>query len=278
MQVSYEWLKELVDILVNSKEVADRLTMSGFEVEGEELVDNDSIFEISVTPNRPDCLSILGIARELSAAFKVPLKIPEHDIPDIEEYQTESDFLVEILQPTLCNRYTGRLITGVSISDSPEWIKKRLEKSGVRPINNVVDITNYVLLEFGHPLHAFDADKINGKKIKIDIAGSNNKIVTLDGVERKLKDDALLIWDDKRPIAVAGIMGGLNTEVTEKTENIFLESAYFDPFSIRMTSKFLNLKSESSYRFERGTDIEFLVKALNRAILLIKKNCRREDP
>ncbi len=271
MRVSYEWLKELVDIPATSKEVAERLTMSGFEVEGEELVDNDRVFEVGVTPNRPDCLSMLGIARELSAAFKVPLKIPEHDIPDIEEYQTESDFLVEILQPALCNRYAGRLITGVSISNSPEWIKKRLEKSGVRPINNVVDITNYVLLEFGHPLHAFDADKIDGRKIKIDIAGSNNKIVTLDGVERKLKDDALLIWDDKRPIAIAGIMGGLNTEVTEKTENIFLESAYFDPFSIRMTSKFLNLKSESSYRFERGTDIEFLVKALNRATLLIKE-------
>lgn len=268
MRVPYKWLKEFVDTPVTAKEVAESLTMIGFEVEGTEYIDDDIIFEINVTPNRPDCLSILGIARELSAAFKIPLKIPEHDI---NEKQPESDFLIEILKPNLCNRYTGRLVTGVIISDSPDWLKTRLEKCGVRPINNVVDITNYVLLEFGHPLHAFDADKINGRKIRIDIAGSNNKIITLDGMERNLNDEALLIWDDERPIAVAGIMGGLNTGVTEKTENIFLESAYFDPFSIRKTSKFLNLKTESSYRFERGTDIEFLVNALNRASLLIKK-------
>ncbi len=268
MRVPYEWLKEFIDIPVTSKEVAESLTMIGFEVEGTEHINDDIVFEINVTPNRPDCLSILGIARELSAVFKIPLKIPEHEI---NENQPKSDFSIKILKPNLCNRYTGRLVTNVVISDSPEWIKTRLEKCGIRPINNVVDITNYVLLEFGHPLHAFDADKINGRKIRIDIAGSNNKIITLDGIERKLNDEALLIWDDKRPIAVAGIMGGLNTGVTEKTENIFLESAYFDPFSIRKTSKFLNLKTESSYRFERGTDIEFLVNALNRAALLIKK-------
>lgn len=268
MRVPYEWLKEFVDISAYHEEVADRLTMTGFEVEGIESIDDDVIFEMNVTPNRPDCLSILGVAREVSAAFNVSLKIPSYEI---KEGQPFSDYSVEILKPELCRRYAGRLITGVKISDSPEWIKIRLLKCGIRPINNVVDITNYVLLEFGHPLHAFDADTIKGKKIKVDIAGSNSKIVTLDGVERLLHEDALLIWDNIRPIAVAGVMGGINTEVTEKTKYIFLESAYFDPVSIRKTSKVLNLKSESSYRFERGTDIEFIEKALNRAALLIKE-------
>jgi phenylalanyl-tRNA synthetase beta chain len=148
-------------------------------------------------------------------------------------------------------------------------LKERLEKCGLRSINNVVDVTNYVLLEFGHPLHAFDADTIEGEKIVVDTAGADSKIVTLDGIERALPEDALLIRDNRRPIAVAGIMGGSGTDVSGKTENIFLESAYFEPFSVRRTSKRLNLATESSYRFERGTDIEFLEDALNRAALMI---------
>ncbi|NWF52699.1 MAG: phenylalanine--tRNA ligase subunit beta, partial [Nitrospirae bacterium] len=157
----------------------------------------------------------------------------------------------------------------------PEWLKKRLEKCGIRSINNVVDITNYVLLEFGHPLHAFDADKIAGKRIRIatsDTTGLQNvSIYTLDRIERKVPEDTLLIWDSEKPIAIAGIMGGLNSEVDKNTTNIFLESAYFEPFSVRRTSKSLGLVSESSYRFERGTDIEFLINALNRAAFLIKE-------
>ncbi len=268
MRVPYEWLKEFVDITATPEEVAERLTMIGLEVEGSESVKGDTVFEVNVTPNRPDCLSIIGIARELSAAFKTPLKIPAHDI---KGEQPISDFFVEILTPQLCNRYAGRVIKDVMISESPEWIKTRLEKCGIRAINNIVDITNYVLLEFGHPLHAFDADKISSKKIRISTAGTNNKIVTLDGIERELHEDALLIWDSVNPIAIAGVMGGMETEVSDKTNNIFLESAYFEPFSIRRTSKKLNLASESSYRFERGTDIEFLEKALNRAALIISE-------
>ena len=149
-------------------------------------------------------------------------------------------------------------------------MKVRLERCGIRPINNIVDITNYVLLEFGHPLHAFDADTLEGKTIKVKKAGKGQRIVTLDATERELPEDALLIWDLKRPVAVAGVMGGLNTEVTEKTHNVFLESAHFTPFSIRRTSKKLSLISESSYRFERGVDLVFLEFALNRAALLIE--------
>ena len=268
MRVPYEWLREFTDITATPEEVAERLTMIGLEVEKVESVTDDTIFEVNITPNRPDCLSIMGIAREISAVFKLPFNIPFHDIKEKLPY---SDFSVEILNSELCNRYSGRVIKNVVISDSPERIKKRLEKCDIRSINNVVDITNYVLLECGHPLHAFDADTIKGRKIRIDTAGAQNKIVTLDGIERELPEDALLIWDSERPIAIAGIMGGSETEVSYKTKNIFLESAYFKPSSIRRTTKRLNLTSESSYRFERGTDIEFLDKALNRAASMIRE-------
>lgn len=266
MRVPCEWLRELVEITATPDELAESLTMLGLEVEGSGSVKGDVVLEVNVTPNRADCLSIIGIARELSAAFGIPLKMPQHAI---KQKLSASDFSVEILNPELCRRYTGRVIKGVRISESPEWMKERLEKCGLRSINNVVDVTNYVLLEFGHPLHAFDADTIEGRKIVVDTAGANSKIVTLDGVERTLPGDALLIRDSRRPIAIAGIMGGSGTDVSEKTENIFLESAYFEPFSVRRTSKRLNLVSESSYRFERGTDVEFLESALNRAALMI---------
>jgi len=183
MRVPLEWLKELVNVTATAEEVAETLTMIGFEVEAVETVEDDTVFEINVTPNRPDCLSIIGIAREVSAAFKVPLRMP---LQDIQGDLPTSDFSIEILNPELCNRYAGRLIKGAVISDSPEWIKKRLEKCGIRPINNVVDITNYVLLEYGHPLHAFDADAIRGRKIRVatplTVSGKGTKMKILDGV------------------------------------------------------------------------------------------------
>jgi len=274
MRISYEWLKEIVAVSAPPDEVADRLTMIGLEVEGAESVDGDTVYEVNVTPNRPDCLSSIGIARELSATYSLPLKLPEHAIPD---EQPVSDFSVEILDPELSNRYAGRVITGVRIGESPGWMRSRLEKCGIRSINNVVDVTNYVLLEFGHPLHAFDADLLRGRKIRVGTPetvkgkGAQVKIKTLDGAEREIPADSLLIWDALDPVAVAGVMGGAESEVAEKTKNIFLESAYFSPFSVRKTSKQLGLSSESSYRFERGTDIVFLEKALDRAALLISR-------
>ena len=273
MRVPYEWIKELVEISATPDEVSERLTMIGLEVEGTETVQNEIVFEVNVTPNRPDCLSIIGIARELAAAFQTHLKMPPHEI---EEPQPQSEYSVDIADAELCNRYAGRVITGVTIAESPAWIKKRLEQCGIRSINNIVDITNYMLLEFGHPLHAFDADTLLGNKV---IIGAPNtlrgphlrpKFKTLDGIEREIPEDSLLIWDAVMPVAVAGIMGGSATEVTATTKNIFLESAYFAPASIRKTSKKLGLASESSYRFERGTDIEFLEKALDRAALLMR--------
>ncbi len=266
MRVPIEWLKEFVDFTLSPEELSLKLTMIGLEVEAVEKVGDDTVFEVNVTPNRPDCLSILGIAREVSAMLGIPLKFPEYRVA---EETGDSAVSVEISDTDLCRRYAGRDITGVAIGESPEWMRKRLEKCGMRPINNVVDITNYVLLEMGHPLHAFDRDTLNGRKIRVARNRPGGTITTLDGTQRLLPDEALLIWDGERPVAVAGVMGGAETEVKEKTKNVFLESAYFLPSSIRRTSKATGLKTESAYRFERGTDIELLEKALDRAASLM---------
>jgi phenylalanyl-tRNA synthetase beta chain len=274
MRIPFEWLKEFVDIPVDASEVAHRLTMIGLEVEAVEQVDSDVVFEVNVTPNRPDCLSIIGIARELSAAYKTPLVFPEHDV--LAE-TGELDFNVDIVDAELCHRYAGRVVMNLKIVPSPEWLKKRLEKCGIRSINNIVDVTNYVLLELGHPLHAFDLKTIKGRRIMVGTPnrvkgqGARIKFKTLDGIEREIPDDSLLIWDAERPIAIAGVMGGMETEVSDSTVDIFIESAYFEPVSVRRTSKALGLKTESSYRFERGTDIKMLKKALDRAAYLMKE-------
>jgi phenylalanyl-tRNA synthetase beta chain len=267
MRISFEWMKDFVELTASPEEVAHRLTMVGLEIEGMETIDGDVALEVNVTPNRPDCLNILGIAREAAATFGLPLKKPQAHIAGPLQ---KGDIRVEIDAPELCGRYSGRLITGVTVGESPDWMKERLEKCGIRAINNVVDITNYILLELGHPLHAFDADRISGRTIRVAKAGKDRSITTLDGVERRLPEDALLIWDAREPVAVAGIMGGESSSVDLTTRNIFLESAYFDPSSIRRSSRVLGLKSESSYRFERGTDREFLETALNRAAMLIR--------
>jgi phenylalanyl-tRNA synthetase beta chain len=268
MRISFEWLKDFVDVTASPEETAHRLTMAGLEIEGMEISEGDVLMEVNVTPNRPDCLNILGIAREAAAVFDLPLRKPEACIAGQLE---KGDITVVIDDPDLCGRYTGRVIKGVAIGDSPFWIKERLEKCGIRPISNIVDITNYVLLELGHPLHAFDADRLAGGKIRVAKAGKSRTITTLDGLERKLPEDTLLIWDGIEPVAIAGIMGGEGSSVGPATVNIFLESAFFDPSSIRRSSKKLNLKSESSYRFERGTDREYLETALSRAALMIKE-------
>lgn len=266
MRLSIEWLKEFVDFDLPVNELSLRLTMIGLEVEGIETVDGDTVLEVNVTPNRSDCLSVLGIAREVSALLNAPLKAPSLRIKD---GLMPCEVGVKILDPDLCYRYSGRAIKGVKIAESPEWMKKRLERSGLRSINNVVDVTNFVLLEMGHPLHAFDMDRIRGKQIRVGRAGKERVIRTIDGVERRVPKDSLLIWDSEEPVAIAGIMGGKDSEVTDRTSNVFLESAYFLPSSIRRTSKALGLRTESSYRFERGTDRESLIYSLDRAAYLI---------
>lgn len=266
MRVSLDWIKDFVDVTASHEDVAHQLTMAGLEIEGMEEIGSDVMLEVNVTPNRPDCLNVYGLAREIAALYRLPLKSPDTAIPGNPE---PSDIEVAIDDPGLCARYTGRSIKNVTIRESPDWLKKRLEACGIRTINNVVDVTNYVLLELGHPLHAFDAAKLTGRKIRVARAGKDQTMTTLDAVERTIPEEALLIWDGSSPVAVAGIMGGEGSAVTEATQDIFLESAYFDPASIRKTSKLLGLRSESSYRFERGTDRVFLENALNRAALLI---------
>jgi phenylalanyl-tRNA synthetase beta chain len=265
MKVSIKWLKEFVDFSMAPEEMADVLTMAGNEVEEIERFEDDDVLDIGVTPNRPDCLSIRGIAREISVILKSPFMDKSALIHEEEGVRP----LIDIKDPDLCARYSSRIIRGVEVKPSPEWISKRLEHHGLRPVNNIVDITNYVLLEMGHPLHAFDLNKLEGKRIVVDKAGSADTFQTLDGDKRELKSGMLLIFDEKKPVAIAGVMGGLDTEVTESTTDVLLESAYFDPLSIRKTSRALNLSTESSYRFERGADIKITVPALNRAAKLI---------
>ncbi len=273
MRVSFEWLREFVPVSDPAEVVAHRLTMAGLEIEAMEPFGDDVIFEVNVTPNRADCLSVVGLARELSALYGLPLRLPEIDVA---AETGELDFNIDIIDPDLCHRYVGRILRDLALGPSPQWLRERVEKSGIRSINNVVDVTNYVLVELGHPLHAFDLDMIKGHVIRVGTPGSvlgvdSLAVNTLDGIERTIPRDGLLIWDAERPVAIAGIMGGLETEVQPGTTNIFIESAYFDPRSVRRTSKVLGLKTESSYRFERGTDIKMLKKALDRAALLMKK-------
>lgn len=229
---------------------------------------DDTIFEVNVTPNRPDALSHLGIAREVAAILGVPLKLPE---PRLNEGGgAASDVAkIRIEAADRCPRYAARIIEGVKVGPSPQWMQERLKACGIRAINNLVDVTNYVLLEWGHPLHAFDLDKVGGKEIVVRLARSGEKLKTLDGKERALDPDDLVIADAEHAQAVAGVMGGGDSEVGEGTTRVLLESAWFNPSTVRRSSKRHGLHTEASHRFERGTDIDAVPKALDRAAALI---------
>jgi phenylalanyl-tRNA synthetase beta chain len=230
---------------------------------------NDVVYEIAITPNRGDCLSHLGIARELSAYYHLPLKVPAIDFEEDEKSNIGWFVEVEVLDSEKCPRYSARVVCDVEVVESPQWMKSKLIALGLRPINVVVDVTNYVMMELGQPLHAFDYDRLTGKKIIVRTASEGEKFVTLDGKERELDSTMLMICDANRPVAIGGVMGGENSEITKETRNVLLESAFFSPTSIRRTSKKLGLVSESSYRFERGVDYGNVVFALNRAAQLI---------
>ncbi len=270
MKISYNWLKEYIDIKESPERLADMLTNSGSEVKSIETMGGDSIMDIEITPNRPDCLNYLGIAREVSALTGEKVKIP---LSRVKKADSKAPFSVEIKDKALCPRYTARLIKNVSVKGSPDWLKKKIIAMGLRPVNNIVDITNFVLFETGQPMHAFDYDKIKGGRIIIRRTADGEKIVSIDNVERRLEKDMLIIADSERPIAVAGVMGGLNTEVSDRTKDILLESAYFNPVSVRRTSYKLALTSESSYRFERSVDPGMVLPASDRAALLICEVC-----
>jgi phenylalanyl-tRNA synthetase beta chain len=243
--------------------------MAGLEVEEIIETDGEAVFSTYVTPNRPDLLSVIGVAREVSALLNVPLKPPK---PAFEEADVEAHALarVDIESPVNCPRYSARVITGVRIVDSPEWMQKRLITAGLRPINNIVDATNYVLLELGQPLHAFDYDLLADHHIIVRQAEPGERIVTIDGEERLLDPDILVIADPQHAVAIAGVMGGSDTEISSITRNLLLESAHFNRLSIRRTARKLGMSTESSYRFERNVDPGLTVYALDRAAELIQ--------
>lgn len=230
------------------------------------LGEKDYVYDVSLTSNRSDCLSVLGLAREAAAAYGSGLQMPE-PAPQIDS--TIAAPAIEIKDSDLCPRYSGRVVKGVKIAPSPDWLVRRLELCGMRSINNIVDITNYVLLEFGHPLHAFDLNLLADRKIVVRRAQAGEKMVTLDDVERELTDETLVICDAEKPVALAGVMGGANSEVGQQTVDLLIESAWFDPISIRRTSRRTGLVSEASYRFARTADWGNTVRALDRCVELV---------
>jgi phenylalanyl-tRNA synthetase beta chain len=273
MKISYNWLTDFVNLEawgVGVAELADTLAMIGLKVEGIESLDGDSVLDLEITSNRPDCLNYLGVARELAAYYRQPLRPVEFSDPAPEA--GSGDGLpagVEIEAPDLCPRYAARVIADARIEASPDWLKGRLESVGQRPINNIVDITNYVLLSVGHPLHAFDYHRLEENRIVVRRAWEGEEMVTLDGFKRRLDSSMLAICDAARPVALAGIMGGEESEISTLTRVILLESAYFNPAAIRSTSRRLNLRTEAAHRFERGADPDMPVRALNLACRMI---------
>jgi phenylalanyl-tRNA synthetase beta chain len=274
MKITYNWLKEFVDIKVPAKELADKLTMAGLEVVSFEEKSGDFVFEIEITPNRPDWLSVLGVAREVAAVTGSKLKTQESKF---KSKISKGKIKIGIEDKKDCPLYTARIIKNVKVGASPEWLRKRLELIGCRSVNNVVDITNYVLFELGEPLHAFDLDKLSGEEIIVRRAKAGEKMLTIDETERDLSANVLVIADSHKAAAIAGVMGGKNTEVGLATRNILLEAAVFDPVVVRRGRQSLGLQSEASYRFERGVDMEMVERASLRAARLIEEFCGSEE-
>lgn len=268
MLVSYNWLRELTGTKLDPQEVRERLTSVGLAIDAVEACNDDYVLDVEVPSNRGDCLSHIGIARELAVIERSKVQSPKSQVPNTEG-EIGKFTAVEILDPDLCPRYAARIVRGVKIAPSPDWLVKKLEAIGQRPINNVADITNFVLHELGQPLHAFDLAKLTEHRIVVRRAAKDEIIKTLDGVERKLDGEMLVIADAKRPVAVAGVMGGEDSEISNTTTEVLIESAYFNPASVRRTARLLSLHTEASHRFERGTDPEGVLSAQERCVALI---------
>lgn len=270
MKVVYSWLKEFVDVAASAEELASRLALTGTNVGGVENGKHGAVIDAEVTSNRPDCLGHLGIAREVAAIYKLPLKFAASN-PSPAAGTGASHIRVEIQAPELCGRFTARLIRGAKVQPSPQWLKDRLEASGVASINNVVDVSNYVMLELGHPLHAFDYDKIREHRIVVRRAKAGEKLRTLDGVERMLESGMAVVsdGDGARVVGIGGIMGGGETEISFSTKNILIECAWFEPIAVRRAARLLRLHTEASTRFGRGADPEMADVASRRCAELI---------
>src|SRR6202166_1111767 len=270
MKVLYNWLKEFVDLAATPEELRARLSLSGTAIEALEQTAAGPLLDAELTSNRADCLGHYGIAREAAALYRLTLKPLEVYPREILEHASAAT-RVEMASPELCGRYTARVLRGVNVGPSPDWLRQRLEALGQASINNVVDATNYVMIELGHPLHAFDLDLLAERRIVVRRARAGEKIRTLDGIERTLTAEMCVIADAARAVAIAGVMGGAETEIRAATKTILLEAAWFDPISIRRTSKTLGLRTEASMRFERGADMEMAETASRRGAELIQQ-------
>ncbi|MEK6728370.1 MAG: phenylalanine--tRNA ligase subunit beta [Candidatus Omnitrophota bacterium] len=280
MKLTYNWLKDFVEIKISPQALADKLTMAGLEVTSLEERGGDFVFEIEITSNRPDCLSVIGIAREVAAITGKKLREARGPQPKVQRKNKKvcglsnidyRPFSINIEDKADCPLYTAKIIKGVKIAPSPDWLRARLELIGKRCVNNIVDITNYILFAFGEPLHAFDLDKLSWERISIRRAKKEEKIVAIDGTEKSLDPGILVIADKNLPIAIAGIMGGKAVEVTLDTKNILLEAAVFNPLLTRRARRKLGMQTDSSYRFERGVDPETAISASWQAVKLIQE-------
>jgi phenylalanyl-tRNA synthetase beta chain len=279
MKVVYNWLKDFVDVTAPPQELASRLALSGTNIGGIENGAHGAVIEAEVSSNRPDCLGHLGIAREVGAIYKQHLVFTSPKPEESPSAKASDAVKVEIQAPELCGRFTARVIRNVKIQPSPKWLKDRLEASGVATISNVIDVSNYVMLELGHPLHTFDCDKVRDRKIVVRRAKQNEKMKTLDGVERQLAPDKdrqldsgicmISDGDGSRAVGIGGIMGGAETEISFSTKHILIECAWFEPVAIRRAARSLKLHTEASTRFGRGADPEMAEVASRRAAELI---------
>ncbi len=270
MKIVYNWLKEFVDATAPAAEVRSRLSLAGVSIDSIEESAAGPVLDAEITANRPDCLGHYGMAREVAAIYRLPVKTLQPKLKEAAIKATDAT-RVEIETPELCGRYTARVMRGVKIQPSPDWLRQRLEAIGQKSINNVVDVTNYVMFELGQAMHAFDLDKLSERRIVVRRARAGEKIRTLDGAERALTKDMCVIADASRAVAIAGVMGGSESEIGFASRNILLESAWFDPITVRRTSKTLGLRTEASYRFERGADPEMAELASRRAAELIQQ-------
>ncbi len=271
MKIVYNWLKDFVDVKATPDELASRLALSGTNIGGIENGPHGAVIDAEVSSNRPDCLGHYGIAREVGAVYTLPLKAVSPKPRENPAAKAGDAAHVEIQSPELCGRFTARVIRGAKIQPSPKWLKDRLEASGVAAINNVVDVSNYVMLELGHALHAFDYDKVRDHRIVVRLVKPSEKIRTLDGVERVLASGICMICDGdgSRAVGIGGIMGGAETEISFSTKNVLIECAWFDPIAIRRATRVLKLHTEASTRFGRGADPEMAELASRRCAEMI---------
>lgn len=268
MRILLSWLRDFVEIKESPRELAHELTMAGMAVDTVEEEAGETVFEFDLTSNRPDAMNHLGMAREVASLYGRPLQRPPVRVPEAAiPAATRASIAIE--DPDSCIRYVGRVFTDVEVRTAPDWIRRRLELCEIRSINNIADLTNYVLLEMGQPTHAFDLDTLKGRRIVVRCARTGETLVTLDGESRELSQDDLAICDGSKPVALAGVMGGAETEITGETRNVLLESAWFRPATVRNASRRYKLFTEASHRFERGADWEGAVRAADRIATLL---------